>query len=157
MVGLLIPTQGTSFIWPSEYNVFGASSVPAIKWKWAKDDLGVAKWQRDYRMTDNLGSVIAEIRVDDAPTELLDFNFFLSFGVAPHNRIGSFPDGWLANTYERNSRLTYIGKEVDKESGLGDLGRDPSVCGSIAKNPVGLLQSIRFGRNTIGGRLISIV
>ncbi len=113
---------GSMFVYPSEYNVFGHSSVPQIKWKWAEDENNITKWQRDYRLTDHLGSVVAEIRVDAEPDKVQDFNFFLAFGMTPISEIGSFPNGWIPDAFFRNSRLTYIGKEVDKENMHGDFG-----------------------------------
>ena len=66
--------------------------------------------------------MVAEIRVDAEPDKVQDFNFFLAFGMTPISEIGSFPNGWLPDAFFRNSRLTYIGKEVDKENMLGDFG-----------------------------------
>ena len=117
MVDIPVDWNASMFIWPSEYNVFGHSSVPQIKWKWAENDQGQPTWVRDYRMTDYLGSVIGEIRYDESLATQLDYNLFLAYGAAPNSL-----NGWFDGTIARNSRLTFIGKEVDKENMLGDFG-----------------------------------
>lgn len=113
MIPSIDPVSGTVFIYPSEYNVFANSAVPAVTWK-QNDKYPVTRgdWVRQYNITDHLGSVVSRIQLNELG--MWSINGSSYFDVAG-NKISVIED-------DRGDRLRFIGKEFDQENNLGDFG-----------------------------------
>ena len=86
--------------WNTEYNTYGAGSLVNVKMKF--DSLS---WKKFYNFNDYLGNVNLVL---DENKNIVSYNSYAPFGEAI--------------TDSSNDRQTFIGKEKDRESGLGDFG-----------------------------------
>ena len=101
--------QGGIYLWPTEYNIFvGSSANISYKAKNTGDNV----YKKYYNFYDHLGSLCYVMSEE-------------SKGVDSRNNIyyyGAFGKMNEALSKEKNSRLNYINKEQDLESGLRDHG-----------------------------------
>ncbi|MBM2814858.1 MAG: hypothetical protein HW421_1620 [Ignavibacteria bacterium] len=96
------------YLFPVEYNTYGAGSLIALSYK--PDENGI--WNKYYKIFDHLGSVRVEMKFDyqtPSPPIIASQYDYEPFGK---------PLAVQGNT----SRLSFIDKEKDKESILGDFG-----------------------------------
>ena len=89
------------FLQPVEYNSYFAGAC--ISWRW---DANGGAWQPHYRITDHLGSTRLETSSNGTITAAYDYK----------------PFGEQIPLMTTTTRKTYIGKERDEESYLGDFG-----------------------------------
>ena len=89
------------FLQPVEYNSYFAGAC--ISWRW---DANGGAWQPHYRITDHLGSTRLETSSNGTITAAYDYK----------------PFGEQIPLMTSKTRKTYIGKERDDESYLGDFG-----------------------------------
>ena len=94
------------YMYPGEYNTYGTGSTVSLTWK---QDNGSFRWGEHYNITDHLGSVRAVLKNwGSFPIPIVQNYFRLSASVL--------------EITEDESRLSFIGKENDNESWLGDFG-----------------------------------
>jgi RHS repeat-associated protein len=95
------------FIYPSEYNVYtGGSQIP---FSYRQDSDG--NWRKDFNIYDHLGNLRVVMRDTTANTP------YLVRGLYDYE-----PFGAKISSLKNKDRLSFIGKEKDLESKLGDFG-----------------------------------
>jgi RHS repeat-associated protein len=95
------------FLYPVEYNTFGSGSSVEMTYRFDGTD-----WVKHFKVTDHLGN-IRSVLMDD--------------GMGSYTLSGQYdykPFGGIFNSYINadNHRQSFIGKEKDYESSLGDFG-----------------------------------
>ncbi len=100
-MGKIEPYRQTTFFYPVEYNVYDNEQAPKITFKYVN-----GQWQKQYKFYDYLGSLRFTMKNDGT---LLNFKQYSAFGDTMLDTMGK-------------TRQSYIGKEKDVESSLGDHG-----------------------------------
>ncbi len=100
-MGKIEPERPTTFYYPVEYNVYGNEQAPKMTYKYVN-----GQWQKQYKIYDYLGS----LRYTMSGTgQVLNYKTYEPYGGTMLDTLGV-------------TRQSYIGKEKDVESSLGDHG-----------------------------------
>jgi RHS repeat-associated protein len=98
------PTTSVYFF-PAEYNTYGSSSSPLLTFKF---DENSSQWMKNIKIYDHIGNVRTVIK-DGSSYELLSQYDYKPFGA-------------ILSQTGNSERQSFIGKEKDYESSLGDFG-----------------------------------
>jgi RHS repeat-associated protein len=95
------------YFYPAEYNTYGSSSSPLMTFKF---DENSSQWMKNIKIYDHIGNVRAVVRDE---------------GTGNYSIISQMdyePFGAVLSQIGESERQSFIGKEKDYESSLGDFG-----------------------------------
>ena len=100
-LGKIEQWRPTTFFYPVEYNVYGNEQAPKMTYKYIN-----GQWQKQYKIYDYLGSL--RYTMSDVG-QVMNYKTYEPYGGTMLDTLGV-------------TRQSYIGKEKDVESSLGDHG-----------------------------------
>ncbi len=105
--------------YPAQLNVYGGNSLPQISYQY---DVETSSWKKHYNIYDHQGTLQQQYKFVNAPSNP-PFNIISE----PTLMQAHYPFGetrWEMDDLaeENKSTLNWIGKQKDKENGLGDHG-----------------------------------